>query len=92
MKKNKTPKLKIDWPETKKIRSKMASSQFIKITVNVDASSLAALKEESEKTGVPYQRLLNSLLKEGLAAKRHTDSRLDKIEKDLAEMKRRIAA
>lgn len=84
--------LKIDWAGTKKIRSAMAKQKFVKITINLDADSLAALKAESEKTGVPYQRLLNSLLKENISQRRKAEDRLERIEKELAIVKRKIAA
>lgn len=85
-------KLSIDWGGTRKIRTRLARQNLVKITVNVDAESLSALKNESEKSGVPYQRLLNGLLKEGLEARKHTESRLDKLERELAWIKRKLAA
>ena len=92
MKRKNKSKLSIDWAGTKAIRESMASQKFVKITINVDAKSLAALKNESEKSGVPYQRLLNALLREGIEAKKHTDSRLEKLEKEVEKVKRKLAA
>ena len=92
MKQKTKGKLSIDWAGTKTIREGMVSRKFVKITINVDATSLAALKRESEKSGVPYQRLLNALLKEGIETKRHTDSRLEKLEKEVERVKRKLAA
>ena len=92
MKRKTKSKLAIDWAGTKEIRDSMASKKFVKITVNVDAKSLSALKNESEKSGVPYQRILNALLKDGIEAKKHTDSRLDKLEKEVEMVKRKLAA
>jgi hypothetical protein len=54
----------------------------------VDADSLAKLKALSAESGVPYQRLLNSLLKERLATADTVHARLDRIEKELARVKR----
>jgi predicted DNA binding CopG/RHH family protein len=84
--------LKIDWAGTKKIRSAMRKQKYVKITINVDAESLSALKAESERTGVPYQRLLNSLLKENLSQRRKTEGRLERLEKELALVKRKFVA
>ena len=84
--------VKIDWAGTKKIRTAMAKQKFVKITINLDAESLAALKAESEKTGVPYQRLLNSLLKENLSQRRKAEARLERLERELELVKRKLAA
>jgi predicted DNA binding CopG/RHH family protein len=92
MKRTKTNNIKIDWAGTKKVRLAMAKQKFVKITINVDADSLSELKAESEKTGVPYQRLLNSLLKENLSQRRKTEGRLEKLEKELALVKKKFAA
>lgn len=92
MKKKNKSNLSIDWAGTKAIRESMASKKFVKITINVDAKSLSALKNESEKSGVPYQRILNALLKEGIENKKHTDSRLEKLEKEVEKVKRRLVA
>ena len=92
MKRARPKDLKIDWTGTKKIRSSMAKQKFVKITINVDAESLSSLKSESEKTGVPYQRLLNSLLKESLTERRKTEGRLERLERELALVKRKLAA
>ena len=68
---------------TKRIRAKMAKVQKAKITINIDTDSLAALREKSGATGVPYQRLLNQILKEALQGKQKTESRLDHLEREL---------
>ena len=92
MKRSKRNNLVIDWKGTKQIRDAMAGKKLIKITINVDSQSLASLKKESEKTGVPYQRLLNSLLKEGLEKHGETESRLEKLEHELEKVKKKLAA
>ena len=92
MRRIKAKNLKIDGAGTKRIRSAMARQKFVKITINVDAESLSALKSESEKTGIPYQRLLNSLLKENLAERKKTEGRLENLEKELAIVKKKLAA
>jgi hypothetical protein len=70
----------------------MAKAKNIKITINVDAASLAPLKELAAESGIPYQRLLNIILKEGLERKSTLESRIEKIERDLREMKKAVAA
>lgn len=84
--------LRIDAAETSKIRRAMRKQKLVKITINLDADSLEAVKKEASASGVPYQRLLNKLLKESLASKRATESRIDRIERELREVKKRLAA
>lgn len=91
-KRQRSENVAIDWAGTKKIRTAMAKQKFVKITINLDANSVAALKTESEKTGVPYQRLLNSLLKESISQRRKAEQRLDRLERELALVKRKLAA
>lgn len=91
-KQTKSDSVRIDWAGTRKIRSSMARQKFVKITINVDARSLSALKSESEKTGVPYQRLLNSLLRDSLSQRRETEGRLERLERELKLVKRKLAA
>lgn len=85
-------KLKVNQVETEKIRSKMMDSRPVKITINIEAKSLQELRKLSKDSGVPYQRLLNRMLKEGLAGKQKTESRLDQLEKELRRLKQKIAA
>ena len=70
----------------------MAGRMNVKITINVDADSLAKLKALSAESGVPYQRLLNSILRDRLATAETVHSRLDRIEKELAWVKKTLAA
>jgi len=70
----------------------MAGRGSVKITINVDAESLVKLKALSAESGVPYQRLLNGILKERLGAMETVHSRLDRLEKDLARVKKALAA
>ncbi len=57
-----------------------------------DQDSLELLRKISCKTGAPYQKLLNQILKEGLWKREKSESRLDRIEKDLAKPKKILAA
>ncbi|NDC38801.1 MAG: hypothetical protein EBZ48_12235 [Proteobacteria bacterium] len=92
MREPKLKNLKIDTTETAKIRRGLRKQRSVKITINLDADSLEAVKREAAASGVPYQRLLNRLLKEILASRRATESRIDRIEKELHQMKKRLGA
>ena len=92
MKQPKMSSLKINKSETKKIRSGLAKKESVKITINIDAKTLSGLRLMAEKTDIPYQRLMNRLLKESLDHKSNNDSRLDRIEKELKKLKAKIAA
>jgi len=84
--------VKVDTVRTRTLRAEMAGRRSVKITINLDAESLAKLKELSADSGIPYQRLLNGLLKERLAKADTVHSRLDRIEKELARVKKTLAA
>lgn len=92
MKKPRMRDLTLDHAGTRAIRSEMARRGAVKITINVDADSLEKLKELSAESGVPYQRLLNSILRDRLATASTVQTRLDRIEKELARVKRQLAA
>lgn len=91
MKKPKVNELSDAADETRRLRSAMKKPQGIKITINIDADSLAQLRVLSEQTGVPYQRLLNKFLREGLDKNGTMESRLDKLEKELERLKKKVA-
>lgn len=84
--------MKVDTAGTRRLRAEMAGRGSVKITINVDADSLVKLKELSAESGVPYQRLLNGILKERLTKADTVRSRLDRIEKELARVKKCLAA
>ena len=92
MRKPRIRDVRVDTAGTRKLRAEMAGRASVKITINVDADSLAKLKELSADSGVPYQRLLNSILKERLAKADTVHSRLDRLEKELARVKKTLAA
>jgi hypothetical protein len=50
------------------------------------------LKAIAEESGVPYQRLINRTLTDSLATNTIANSRLDKMEKELAALKRKMSA
>jgi len=90
MKQPKLSNLKIDEKGTKALRKVMARSKSIKITINVENDSLTAIKEMASDTGVPYQRLLNQLLKEAIKKRSQNENRLDKLEKELSKINQKL--
>lgn len=84
--------LEVDPKGTRQIRQKMAGNRPVKITINIDADALAILRAKSAKTGVPYQRLLNQVLKRALQGEIETETRLDRLEKELNRLKRHLVA
>ena len=67
MRKPRIGDLKADAAGTRRLRAAMAGPRRVKTTINLDADSLAKLKELSADSSVPYQRLLNQLLRERLS-------------------------
>ncbi len=90
MKQPKISDLEIDRKGTDQIRGRFAKSRKIKITINIDEDSLELLKEMSGKTGAPYQKLLNQVLKEGLKRRDGAETRLDRLEKELEKLKKKV--
>lgn len=83
--------LKKNESKTNRIKSKMNKDNKIKITINIDESSIKALKKKSGRSGVPYQRLLNEYLKEAIDEKAERDNRLKKLEREMEKLKAKIA-
>jgi predicted DNA binding CopG/RHH family protein len=92
MKQPKLNSLQIDKVGTEELRAELAKKKSIKITINIDADSLLTLKGIARDTGVPYQRLLNRLLKQGLKTRDTIETRLNRLEQELKKMKRAFAA
>jgi predicted DNA binding CopG/RHH family protein len=91
----KQPKLSdlvIDRKGTHRMRVEAAKAKKIKITINIDQDSLEALRSMAGKTGASYQKLLNQILKKGLKANEESESRLDRLEKELEKLKKKLAA
>ena len=84
--------LKPDKAGTKKIRESISKTKKVKITINFDAEILTQVKSMSDETGVPYQTLLNKIVKEALLQKNSESSRLDRLEKEIKKLKKKIAA
>ena len=62
------------------------------ISPSTSTRTASALHETAERTGIPYQRLLNNILKEGFASQRLTEDRLARFEKELARLKKKLVA
>ena len=92
MKEPKLSELEIDEKGTRRIRREMATARSVKITINIDANNLEILRAKSAKTGVPYQRLLNRFLSQALHSDAETEPRLDRLEKEITKLKRKIVA
>ena len=92
MRKPNLKNLGVDKNETKRIRTAMARQKSIKITININAETLAQLRAMAEESGVPYQRIINRSLSESLSGKAAAESRLKHIENELKAIKRKLAA
>lgn len=92
MKEPKIDNLKVNADETKAIKAGMQKGSSIKITINIDADTLKKIRSISDETGVPYQRLMNRILRDSLDGNEDTENRLDKLEKELSELKEKLAA
>jgi len=90
MKQPKVNDLTIDRAGTRQLRAQLKKNKKIKITINVDAASLGSVRNIGGKTSLPYHGFLSQLLKEHLDEK--AISRLNRIERELKKLKRRIAA
>ena len=84
--------LKIDWKGTRRLRRQMAKVQKIKITINLDEDMISAVRKLAAKQGSPYQTYLNWLLRKSVFEKESDESRIDHLERELALIKRKLAA
>ena len=91
MKQPKLSDLRLDQAGTRKIHT-AARKSFVKITINIDRDSLTLLRAMAKETGVPYQRLLNALLKEGLKGRETIQSRIERLEREVKKVKRYLVA
>ena len=67
----------------------MTKAKKIKITVNVDEDLLAELRRMADSTGMPYQSLLNRILKEAVMGKKTEGTRLDRLEQEIEMLKKK---
>ena len=92
MRKPSLKSLKTNTTETSNIRKSMARQKSVKITININAETLSKLRAMADQSGIPYQRLINRTLTESLHGKSSSESRLERIEKELKDLKKKIAA
>ena len=91
MKKPRLKNLRINSAKTNLVRSAMAESKSVKITINIEGETLTKLKAMAKESGAPYQRILNRTLAEGLAGKSTVESRIERVEKELIALKKQFA-
>jgi len=91
MKQPKMSNLKKDKKGTKAMREAMTQTKKIKITINFDSDVLNEVKKLADDMGSPYQTLLNKMVKDSLKQKKAEETRLDKLEKELKAIKKKIA-
>jgi predicted DNA binding CopG/RHH family protein len=92
MKQPKISDLRIDRKGTSTLRELVAKSKKVKITINIDEALIFEIRRMAEKNGSPYQTFLNKMLKDALSAKSDEESRLDRIERELKILKKKLAA
>ena len=92
MKQPKLSELALNIEGTKKIRDMASKSQKVKITINIDKNSLDSLKEIALKSGGSYQKILNEIVKNGIDKHNDSESRLQKLEKEVAKIKKKLTA
>jgi predicted DNA binding CopG/RHH family protein len=92
MKQPKISDMKIDKIGTGRMRDEMAAAKKVKITINLDSDLLELLREMANDRGAPYQTLINRLLRQVAMGKKSLDeSRLDKLERELALLRKKVA-
>jgi predicted DNA binding CopG/RHH family protein len=91
MRQPKLSNLTVDSRGTRSMRKAASQKKKVRITINIDEESLSRLRKQSDKTGIPYQRLLNQVLKEALNGGEAVESRLERLEKELERIKKKVA-
>jgi uncharacterized protein (DUF4415 family) len=67
-------KKEFNFKKAKKVGSKFKDADIkVAITTRIDPDVVIWLREESEKRGIPYQTLINSLLKQAMNAESNDD-------------------
>ena len=90
MKQPKISDLVIDHKGTKRMRADALKTKKIKINIDKDCHGI--LPALTWTTDAPYQKLLNQILKEELKKREQFESRLDRVEKELARLKMKLEA
>ena len=88
MREPKLSDLRIDEKVTKKIRDKMEKAKKIKITINLDNDLLSAVKVQAEDSGIPYQILINRLIRKAIIGQMEELNRIAKIEDEIRDLRR----
>ena len=91
MKQPKLNEIKLDEAGTIKIRARAKKSTKVKITINLDAAILNAVRQRADETGIPYQNLVNRLLANALAGQTDETNRIDRIEKEIKNLKKKLS-
>ena len=73
------------------MRKKAFTTKKIKITINFDDDILHEVKSLAQDMGTPYQTLLNKILRDSLETKKSQENRLDRLEKEIRILKRKVA-
>jgi len=76
---------------TPELSANAAAIRKTKITINIDQDLLGLLRAEAARTGVPYQRLVNQMLRKAVQQDHALESRLDRLEKKVNKLKRKLA-
>jgi predicted DNA binding CopG/RHH family protein len=84
--------LKLNKEATLKMRKKIKLAKKVKITINFDEDLVQAVRAMAHDKGMHYQTLLNKILKDALTNKEDEQSRLDKLEKEILAIKKKLAA
>ena len=92
LKEPKLKNIKIDELGTRRIRDKVRKTNKIKITINIDQDLIEQLRGKAVKSGVPYQTLLNRLLRDAIGKVKTSDSRIDHLEREIASIKKKLSA
>ena len=88
MREPKLDDLVVDETATARLRASLARENSVKITITIDTKSLHALREASQRTGVPYQALVSQTLKKSLTKQATVGSKLEPLQHKVKRMKR----
>lgn len=83
--------LKIDRAGTTGMRRTLRKNR-VTITINLNPEELQTLNTRSKKSGIPYQRLLSTLITTTVSQQESIQSRMDRLEQELRKVKRHVAA
>lgn len=92
MKQPKFNDLKFDISGTRNMRYHVQQAKKVKITINVDTDTLFAIRQLAAKSGIPYQTFMNRMLRETLTNKKNESTRIDRLEKEITKIKKKMAA